>query len=485
MTSPTEEVGLNGLRLASAVRDCFARIPSDQVAAMLREIHRASVQQRLIYLRDGEPETIRVLPCPITALPEQLSYVHYVTLTIHNALKRLLDIYLVDERVRELLRVTPWEEEWIRGCWTPGHAESNPVFGRLDAVVDFISPMWKASLLYLEPNLTGIGGLHIAPTCERIVADIVVPTLQSYDPALHLEIGADIRELLMQEVLEHLQRIGRPARRVCFVEPKYAGSGPEEQQALAEYYHERYGMRVMHADPSELEVRGSEVTYEGECVDLAYRDYAVLDLVELQHEGVDVEPMRRLFRENRVISSLAAELDQKSCWEVLTDPELEGRYFSNEERRIFRRHILWTRLLWDRKTALPDGSTEGLLEFVRRERESLVIKPNRGYGGEGVIIGHGSTQSEWESAIERALWDSERWVVQRLASIPVRDLPVASEDGAVHMEPFYSVMGFAPSSDGVAILARVSQQAVVNVAQRGGICAVMLGHAPAPRAFAS
>ncbi len=39
---------------------------------------------------------------------------------------------------------------------------------------------------------------------------------------------------------------------VCFVDPKYAGSGPDEQDELARYYGARYGMRVLHADPAEL-----------------------------------------------------------------------------------------------------------------------------------------------------------------------------------------------------------------------------------------
>ena len=29
----------------------------------------------------------------------------------------------------------------------------------------------------------------------------------------------------MQDVLDHLQAMGRPAQNICFVEPKYAGSG--------------------------------------------------------------------------------------------------------------------------------------------------------------------------------------------------------------------------------------------------------------------
>ena len=36
-------------------------------------------------------------------------------------------------------------------------------------------------------------------------------------------------------------------------------------------------------------------------------------------------------------------------------------------------------------------------------------------------------------------------------------------------------MGFAPSRYGVALVARASQRYVVNVAQRGGMCAVMMG----------
>ena len=57
----------------------------------------------------------------------------------------------------------------------------------------------------------------------------------------------------------------------------------------------------------------------------------------------------------------------------------------------------------DRKTLLPDGQTGSLLDYVRREYDSLVLKPNRSYGGQGVVIGHGLPRAEWESALERAL----------------------------------------------------------------------------------
>ena len=59
--------------------------------------------------------------------------------------------------------------------------------------------------------------------------------------------------------------------------------------------------------------------------------------------------------------AIAAELDQKACWEVLTDPVLGEKYFTAEERDLFQRHILWTRILSDRRTVLPDGRPGPLL----------------------------------------------------------------------------------------------------------------------------
>jgi uncharacterized circularly permuted ATP-grasp superfamily protein len=160
---------------------------------------------------------------------------------------------------------------------------------------------------------------------------------------------------------------------------------------------------------------------------------------------------------------------------VLTDPQIAGKYFSADERQIFRRHVLWTRIVSDRRTSLPGGDAGDLLAYVREERETLVLKPNRSCGGEGVVIGPAATQAEWESAIERAVADPARWVVQQLASIPVFEFPVLGPDGIVHTEPFHVVMGFAPTQYGVAILGRASQKQVVNVAQRGGMCVVFIG----------
>jgi hypothetical protein len=132
-------------------------------------------------------------------------------------------------------------------------------------------------------------------------------------------------------------------------------------------------------------------------------------------------------------------------------------------------------MLGDRQTTLPHGETGSLLDYVHREHERLVLKPNRSYGGDRVCIGHGMTQTEWDGCIDTALASDEAWVVQRLASIPVNEFPVVDENGNVHVEPFYTVMGFAPTRYGLGIVGRASQKQVVNVAQRGGMCGILVG----------
>jgi hypothetical protein len=67
------------------------------------------------------------------------------------------------------------------------------------------------------------------------------------------------------------------------------------------------------------------------------------------------------------------------------------------------------------------------------------------------------------------------WVAQKLAIVTAYEFPVVQPDTSVSAQPFYVVFGFAPTKYGTAILGRASQKQVVNVAQKGGICVVLVG----------
>src|SRR3954449_10968808 len=105
MLTPAEELGLRGLSLASRVRKAFFRIPEPRLVELTARLREEAKARHLFYLRDGQQDVIHVMPMPITVLPDQVSYLHHVTQTLNNALKKLPDLYLQDFAVRETLRL--------------------------------------------------------------------------------------------------------------------------------------------------------------------------------------------------------------------------------------------------------------------------------------------------------------------------------------------------------------------------------------------
>lgn len=477
-----DEYGLRGVSLDLYLRQIFAALPNETVVELSQKVRDESARQELVYYRDGKIEVINVLIRPLAIFSEQMNYLHYASQTLLGALKRMPELYLKDFQVRQIVPLEETEAKWLWDTWGASHNQFHTVFGRLDAIADLTGAFSKDSLSFIEANLVGAGGIHLIPAAEDIVMNVVVPVLEGVASDLELHKTDDLRDTFMQELLDHAEAMGRAGRAICFVDPKYAGDGTNEMETLMNYYRTR-GIEVYHADPEELYLRNNEVYYENHLIDVVYRDYEVRELAEMEQEGMNVRPMKHLFRQNQMVSSMAGEFDHKSCFEIFTDPQY-AQHFTMDERNIFRRHVLWTRVLRDTRTTDSMGELTELLEFVRENREILVIKPNRSYGGEDVMIGPSISQTDWEAAIERAVNEPGAWVTQRLARIPVYEFPVVAEDGSIQITPFYVVYGLAPTKYGLAILGRASQKQVVNVAQRGGMLAVLVGqhkhqiHAP-------
>ena len=483
MLSPTESLGLSGATLEGRVLRAVHHASDSALGHVAERLRADALASEVIYERDGEREAVRIMLRPLLAMPEQLSYVHHVCLSLVEALKQVPQLYLEDAGVRQLVAIAPEEERWLKDIWGPRHQRLNPIYGRLDAVCDFTAQGWQDSLQFMEPNLSGVGGIHLSPVAEELVMRDAVPTLLAHDPELAIQLPRDQRELFVQVLIDHAKALGRQSCNLCFVEPKYVHEGPDEQSVLSRHLAERHGLVVVHADPRELAVRGDEVFYGDVGIDVAYRDYETRDLLALEAElGRPLDAMRLLFRQNRVVSSLAGDFDHKSCWELLTDASIAERYFSAEECRLFRRHVLWTRLAGDRRTSLPHGGEGDLLDYARKHREQLVLKPNRSYGGTGVTLGAGVEPAAWDALLEEAASKfndpHQSWVLQTATRLPVHEFPVVEPDGRVFGEPFYAVMGFAPTENGLGVVCRVSQKQVVNVSQHGGLAAMLVANPP-------
>jgi hypothetical protein len=179
---------------------------------------------------------------------------------------------------------------------------------------------------------------------------------------------------------------------------------------------------------------------------------------------------------NQVVSSIAGEFDHKSTFEVLTSPELAA-HFTQKQQKIFRRHVLWTRIIRDVKTTDPDGEPIDLMPWLRRNKDRLVLKPNRSFGGMGIVVGPHVDLAAWDDALREAMsedaGETGGVVAQRYVDVKVKDFPVL-DDGAISLEEFYVVCGFLATPRGVGILGRASKKRVVNVGQKGGLTAVLV-----------
>ena len=266
MLTPAEELGLSGMNLAGRIRSALHKIPDAEMLALLQRIEREAARRHLVYLRDGKTDTIRVLACPLDR-PAGPAGLHPLRHADHSERPETAagNVFPGLRRARAAAHACRKRRS---GCGSAGGratATHNPVFGRLDAVVDFTSPMWKDSLRFVEPNLSGIGGLHLMPTCERIVADVVLPALTRARrrPAAGGRPG--------HPRAAHARGAGppggrRPARPATSASSSRStpAAAPTSRRTWPGIYHDRYGLKIMHADPAELTLRGDEVYYDGD-----------------------------------------------------------------------------------------------------------------------------------------------------------------------------------------------------------------------------
>jgi hypothetical protein len=444
--------------------------------ALIDRLHamRALAEVRGVrYLDDaGRARGIDIALKPWVLTSGQLLVFHRVAMRLSDALLRVAHLYGRLEAVREIVHFDPVKESWMR---LASHPRSRPlaVIGRLDSTAVYDHRRWRADFRMLEPNAVGVGGVHYAPAACSITMDVVGDLLAQALPGRAITATPDPRQLLLGELHAVAWRLRRPLRAVALIENTDFTTGTDEFRELADDLTAR-GIKAVVADPRELRLSRGRVTAKGLPVDLLYRDSELSEFVAMESEGRRLTALRQAIREGRLISGLTWEFDQKSVWEVFTDPRFAG-HFTPEQRALFRSHLLWTRVVRERRATDPAGREVDLLPFIRRNRERLVLKPSTMFGGEGVVIGLTVRQGIWERELARALRSRERHVVQQLAHIPTDHVPMLTASGVQWSERCV-VSGFFFSSSGIGLVGRFSSLPVVNVSRGGGLLPALWVH---------
>ncbi|MBI4549896.1 MAG: hypothetical protein HY714_03105 [Candidatus Omnitrophica bacterium] len=462
-------------RVSNSIHRLFLDLPPAQALRLQKRIASLCRSKGFIYEdKDGRPSLIPLMLRPRLLTAAQRDRLWGICQTMNRAYEKAARAYLENPAVREIFPFDEDEKKWVLDTLSAVGGGANPIFSRWDANTSFHGKDWVEDFLFFENNGVGIGGVWYCPVAEEIMLASVVPELARLDPRLNLERNHDARLLLMKFLQRHAQAIGRRDPLVALAIDRSCFENFIEFPRIQRFF-ERRGLRTIVADPRRFELSGRDVIYRGRKVDLIYRDTTIQEFLALEKQGADLRGLHQAFRNNQVVSSMGGEFDHKSLFEFFTNPVF-SRYFTAAEKKLFARHVLWTRLVREVKTEVPGGRKADLVPFIRRNKESLVLKPNRLFGGEGVLIGRKATRAEWEKSLEEGLSKPGEWVVQSHGTVYQKRFPVPAANGRSRDDLYYVVSGFISTPDGLAILGRVSKRKVVNVARQGGISAVLVSN---------
>jgi hypothetical protein len=407
-------------------------------------------------IRRGYKDVIPLMCRPLLMDLSCRGYVHHVTWQIRMGLRRVINLMARHPEASELVPFPPEEEEWLSRYRRPPTPYENPVgprlFCRLDALVSFDGPGWRDTMKIMETNGIATGGIMYAPAAEELFMEIVAPLIAGDE----------------DELLRHARSLGTNGPpTLALVDDKSLYTFGGEFGRLTAFY-EKQGYPTLYVDPQELEVdREGRLHAQGRQIDLCFRFLDLAEFVELEARGHDLTGVRTAFSQNRMVPSVGGDLQHKSVLELFTNPDF-APLFSSEQRRVFLEHVLWTRLLFERRTTLPDGATVDLAEYARTHQSNLVLKPNCGSGGEGVVVGDYVSPSLWQDALEKALAEPKSCVVQWAAAPQLQDFPErVSEE--LQLGPYHSTAGFFPCRTGLGVFGRYSKHPVVNLQQGGGV----------------
>ena len=458
-------------QLGNSVHKLFRRIPRRTIHELSRTVNEKAWRQGLTYVDDDGKKTVITLTLrPRVIDLKKRNALWSIIRTLDGAYKKIAPLYFKNPKVAGLFPFSSHELDWLSMMKSPPYRPGQ-IATRWDANTTFGESDWKEGFSFFEVNGVGIGGLWYGPTCADVLTETVVPELQKLDPHFRAIPHHDMRQMLLALLLEQRKKLGRNQGMIALAMEKASGSNYVEFEFLARLF-KKMGHDTRVVEPTDFSLKENEIYTQGERVDLIYRDATLEELCLWEEKGHNLEALRLGFRRGQIVSSLEGEFDHKSAFELFSNPE-HTSLFTSREKQIFKRYILWTRLLTERKTPDWNERSVDLVPFVLKNQSVMVLKPNRLYGGKGVVFGRDVTRRVWQEKIEASLRQPGDWVVQRLGRL--RKKRFFRPDGKKPSEKdLFVVSGFFATPKGLGIVGRMSERAVVNVARRGGLTPILL-----------
>jgi uncharacterized circularly permuted ATP-grasp superfamily protein len=279
--------------------------------------------------------------------------------------------------------------------------------------------LYNGSLTFVEYNADTPIGVAYGEALADLFYD--APPVKEFRKRYALQrLGG--KKYLMAALLKAYKQFGgkkKPGIAILEFRQPFQTAEQGEYYLLQDYFRsEGYSCEIV--TPDQLEYRNGVLRRGNFEVDLVFRRVKVQEFLlryDLSH------PLVRAYRERKVciVNSFRSELAQKKAiFDLLTDQSITGE-FPAAERKAIRQYIPWTRVVAQTRTTYQDQTVD-LPDFILKNREKLVLKPNDDTGEHHAVRGWETDESTWDRALKRAL--RTPYVVQERVSATFAPFPL-------------------------------------------------------------
>jgi len=312
-----------------------------------------------------------------------------VCATVWSAIEKVGRYAPSDPLMLDQIGLTAGERELL--AVDPGYDEVS-VTSRLDSFLT------DASYQFVELNAECPAGIAYQDVAAEIFLGL--PVMRRFKERYKVS-AMFCRENLLDTLLRVYEKVRGKGERPRIGIVDYKGLPTQREFEMFKEFFESRGYDTTIADPRDLEIRDGRLYHGDFSIDLIYRRVLTTELLEKIDECQAFVESYRTRAAVFVNSFRTKYVHKKMLFGILTD-ERHEHYFTEAEREAIRRSVPWTRRLEDAKTTYKGDEIE-LLDFVRKNRDRLVLKPNDEYGGHGIYIGWETDESAWDQAIEKSL----------------------------------------------------------------------------------
>jgi uncharacterized circularly permuted ATP-grasp superfamily protein len=305
-----------------------------------------------------------------------------------SAVDRMLRLALASPQLLSRMQLFPAEK--MLAAADPGY-EMSEVSAQLDLQIQ------NGSLHVLQYNADALSGAAYAEGLSDLFYDC--PPVKEFRRRYNLtRIGG--KKPFLNALLKAYKMFGGAKKPNIAILEFRNSTGRSEYEIFRDYFRAE-GHATELVSPEQLEYKKGVLRANGFDIDLIYRRISAQEFLlrfTLSHPLVQAYLDRKVC----VVNSFRSELShKKAMFALLTDEALVAKFPLNE-RKAIKEHVPWTRVVKAGKTTHRDDVVD-LLEFIKENRETLVLRPNDEYTDLHSFVGYEHDDGSWARAIREAL----------------------------------------------------------------------------------